>query len=85
MAKDDNQSRNGELADYLRQDQTRLYGYIHSLVRDLNDADDLLWVYRRVRECRATIRGSIYRPNAFRNLIVAARTFAIERANQPKA
>ena len=34
---------------------------------------------------RATIRGSIYRPNAFRNLIVAARTFAIERANQPDA
>ena len=30
-----------EFAEYLRQAQTRLYGYIHSLVRDLNDADDL--------------------------------------------
>jgi RNA polymerase sigma-70 factor (ECF subfamily) len=30
-----------EFAEYLRQSQTRLYGYIHSLVRDLNDADDL--------------------------------------------
>jgi RNA polymerase sigma-70 factor (ECF subfamily) len=28
-------------AEYLRRHQTRLYGYIHSLVRDLNDADDL--------------------------------------------
>jgi RNA polymerase sigma-70 factor (ECF subfamily) len=33
--------RNTEFAEYLRQHQTRLYGYIHSLVRDLNDADDL--------------------------------------------
>ncbi len=30
-----------EFATYLRAEQTRLYGYIHSLVRDLNDADDL--------------------------------------------
>src|SRR5262245_65327562 len=30
-----------EFAEHLHQDQTRLYGYIHSLVRDLNDADDL--------------------------------------------
>jgi RNA polymerase sigma-70 factor (ECF subfamily) len=30
-----------ELAEYLRREHTRLYGYIHSLVRDLNDADDL--------------------------------------------
>lgn len=30
-----------EFAERLRPDQTRLYGYIHSLVRDLNDADDL--------------------------------------------
>jgi RNA polymerase sigma-70 factor (ECF subfamily) len=30
-----------EFAELLRADQTRLFGYIHSLVRDLNDADDL--------------------------------------------
>src|SRR3954447_2331283 len=30
-----------EFAALLRREQTRLYGYIHSLVRDLNDADDL--------------------------------------------
>jgi RNA polymerase sigma-70 factor, ECF subfamily len=30
-----------EFAELLRHSQTRLYGYIHSLVRDLNDADDL--------------------------------------------
>jgi RNA polymerase sigma-70 factor (ECF subfamily) len=30
-----------EFAAILRQHETRLYGYIHSLVRDLNDADDL--------------------------------------------
>lgn len=31
----------GDFADQLRDVQTRLYAYIHSLVRDLNDADDL--------------------------------------------
>jgi RNA polymerase sigma-70 factor (ECF subfamily) len=41
MAGEEVQSRKAEFAEYLRQDQTRLYGYIHSLVRDLNDADDL--------------------------------------------
>jgi RNA polymerase sigma-70 factor (ECF subfamily) len=30
-----------EFAELLRRDQSRLFGYIHSLVRDLNDADDL--------------------------------------------
>jgi RNA polymerase sigma-70 factor (ECF subfamily) len=30
-----------EFAALLRRHQTRLYAYIHSLVRDLNDADDL--------------------------------------------
>src|SRR5262249_20156223 len=33
--------REAEFAANLRQVQTRLYGYIHSLVRDLNDTDDL--------------------------------------------
>ncbi|HXG08309.1 MAG TPA: sigma-70 family RNA polymerase sigma factor [Gemmataceae bacterium] len=41
MAKEQEQSRKAEFAEYLRQHQARLYGYIHSLVRDLNDADDL--------------------------------------------
>lgn len=41
MAREDVQSRQAEFAEFLRQNQTRLYGYIHSLVRDLNDADDL--------------------------------------------
>ncbi len=30
-----------QFGEYLRRDQARLYGYIHSLVRDLSDADDL--------------------------------------------
>ena len=33
--------RKAEFADYLRQHQSQLFGYIHSLIRDLNDADDL--------------------------------------------
>jgi RNA polymerase sigma-70 factor (ECF subfamily) len=33
--------RQAEFADYLRRHQSQLFGYIHSLVRDLNDADDL--------------------------------------------
>jgi RNA polymerase sigma-70 factor (ECF subfamily) len=30
-----------EFADLLRRDQSRLFGYVHSLVRDLDDAEDL--------------------------------------------
>src|SRR5262245_22595876 len=41
MTGEDVQSRKAEFAEDLRPDQTRLYGYIHALVRDLNDADDL--------------------------------------------
>src|SRR5436309_11942438 len=33
--------RKAEFADYLNRHQSQLFGYIHSLVRDLNDADDL--------------------------------------------
>ncbi|HEY8505099.1 MAG TPA: sigma-70 family RNA polymerase sigma factor [Gemmataceae bacterium] len=41
MAREDEQGLRAEFADCLRREQSRLYGYIHSLVRDLNDADDL--------------------------------------------
>ena len=41
MVREVERSFQAEFAEYLRQAQTRLYGYIHSLVRDLNDADDL--------------------------------------------
>ena len=33
--------RRSEFAALLRDNQSRLYGYIHALVRDLDDADDL--------------------------------------------
>lgn len=33
--------RRAEFAELLRANQARLYGYIHTLVRDLDDADDL--------------------------------------------
>src|SRR5947199_9417722 len=39
--REDTQPETAEFAGQLRQHQSRLYGYIHSLVRDLNDADDL--------------------------------------------
>lgn len=41
MAGEDSPQRKAEFAEYLRLYQPRLYGYIHSLVRDLDDADDL--------------------------------------------
>lgn len=41
MAGEEVPSRKAEFGEYLRREQTRLYGYVHSLVRDLNDADDL--------------------------------------------
>src|SRR5260370_38282020 len=41
MEKPNSQSRQAEFASCLREIQTRLYGYIHSLARDLNDTDDL--------------------------------------------
>jgi RNA polymerase sigma-70 factor (ECF subfamily) len=37
----DEQSRKLEFAECLRQHQSQLFGYIHSLLRNLNDADDL--------------------------------------------
>jgi RNA polymerase sigma-70 factor (ECF subfamily) len=37
----DGHDRKAEFADQLQRHQARLYGYIHSLVRDLDDADDL--------------------------------------------
>ena len=37
----DVQQRKAEFARYLAENQARLYGYIHSLVPDLNHADDL--------------------------------------------
>jgi RNA polymerase sigma-70 factor, ECF subfamily len=41
MRRGETQPGAGEFAACLRQHQARLYGYIHSLLRDLNDADDL--------------------------------------------
>lgn len=41
MFADITQAESAEFAEYLRQAQSRLYGHIHSLVRDLNDTDDL--------------------------------------------
>jgi len=37
----DLQSRKQEFAECLRQHQSQLFGYIHSLLRNLSDADDL--------------------------------------------
>jgi len=37
----DLQARKLEFAECLRQHQSQLFGYIHSLLRNLNDADDL--------------------------------------------
>ena len=41
MLKTDEPRCQAEFAEYLRLHQSQLFGYIHSLVRDLNDADDL--------------------------------------------
>jgi RNA polymerase sigma-70 factor, ECF subfamily len=41
MAREAGPARAAEFAERLRGEQSRLYNYIHSLVRDLNDADDL--------------------------------------------
>ena len=48
--------------------------------RPLSEPEDLMWVYRRVREFRATLRSSIYRANAFRRIVATARLFAEARA-----
>src|SRR5205085_1851052 len=37
----DEQEQRRLFADCVREHQSQLFGYIHSLVRDLNDADDL--------------------------------------------
>jgi hypothetical protein len=55
-----------------------IFGNAKSL--SLSEVDDLMWVYRRVREFRATLRSSIYRANAFRKIVATARLFAEVRA-----
>ena len=45
----------------------------------LSDLGDLMWTYRRVREFRGTIRSNVYRANAFRKVVVAARFFVEQR------
>jgi len=42
MAPEETQGRKAEFAGYLHADQARIYGYIHSLVPDVADADDLM-------------------------------------------
>jgi RNA polymerase sigma-70 factor, ECF subfamily len=37
----DEHTAKGEFAEYLRVHQSQVYSYIHSVVRDLNDADDI--------------------------------------------
>jgi hypothetical protein len=51
----------------------------------LSESDDLIWVYRRVREFRSTLRSSVYRANAFRKVIVAARLFAEQRTMETES
>ena len=41
MGRTISETRDAEFAACLRAAQTRLYGYIHSLIPDINDADDL--------------------------------------------
>ena len=41
MTTQDVQSQKAEFARYVAESQARLYGYVHSLVPDLNHADDL--------------------------------------------
>ena len=41
MGSESQRQQQAEFAVYLQTDQTRLYGYIHSLVRDSDDADDI--------------------------------------------
>ena len=55
-----------------------IFGNAKSL--SLSEPEDLMWVYRRVREFRATLRSSIYRANAFRKIVATARLFAEVRA-----
>ncbi len=52
--------RRAEFADRLRQHQTALFGYIVSLVRDFDDADDLFQAtsLRSGRNTTPTIRAA---------------------------
>jgi hypothetical protein len=45
----------------------------------LGEANDLLWVYRKLSRYRETLPANIYRPNSFKKLVLAARGFANQR------
>ena len=46
----------------------------------LSEAEDLLWMYRRLSRYRSALRATVYRTNSFKKLVLAAKGFAIERA-----
>jgi len=46
----------------------------------LSEAEDLLWMYRRLSRYRSTLGVAVYRTNSFKKLVLAAKGFAIERA-----
>lgn len=45
----------------------------------MTTTDELLWVYRQVREFQSTLAASVYRPNSFKRLVLAARGYVAER------
>lgn len=49
----------------------------------LRTATDLMGVYRGLRRFRSTLPETVYRPNAFRRLVVAARGLVQERVGPP--
>jgi hypothetical protein len=46
----------------------------------LSEAEDLLWMYRRLSRYRSALGPAVYRTNSFKKLVLAAKGFAIERA-----
>ena len=46
----------------------------------LSEANELLWVYRRLRRYRSRLGAGLYRANSFKKLVLAAKGFVIERA-----
>ncbi len=51
----------------------------------LESTSDLAWVYRGLKRFRTQQRGPIYRPNAFRRLVIAARGLVKERVGQTRS
>ena len=76
MVSQDVQNPKAAFTAHLTAIQARLYGYIHSLIPDINDAEYKVWTARKV-----TVKETLDEDNARGNVLTQHRTEDSHRVN----